>query len=68
MKKYKVLIDLFYPTDPKILKALVTGENLPMKGRWMKHVKAGSIVSDIPAVSIPGLLEAGRIEEVKDGA
>lgn len=68
MKKYRALVDLFYPTDAKVLRALAAGENLPLRGRRMKHVAAGDEVTDIPPVSVKGLLEAGRIEEVSDGA
>ena len=62
--KYRALVDLFYPTDPTVLRALADGTNLPMRQRGMKHVSAGTVVDDIPEVSIAGLLEKGRIERV----
>ena len=63
---YRTLVELFYPTDPRILRRLQAGENLPMRERRMKHVPAGSIVDDIPAESVAGLLAAGRIAEVQE--
>ena len=65
---YRALRDLYYPTDPAVLRLLVAGENLPMRGRNMKTVPAGSIVSDIPKASVAVLLAKGWIEEVADGS
>ena len=62
---YRALVDLFYPTDTSIVRRLADGENLPMRGRGMKHVPAGTVVDDIPAVSIPVLLAKGKIERVE---
>ena len=65
--KYKALFDLFYPTDPEVVQRLHNGENLPMRKRGMKHVAAGTIVDDLPEVSIPVLLAKGKIVAVDDG-
>lgn len=57
MKRYRVLTELTYPT-PATFK-------LP-RNQWVRKVApVGSIVSDIPAISLPWLLEQGLIEEVK---
>lgn len=57
VKRYRVLVELTYPTP-----ATVT---LPRE-KWVRKTAAvGAIVSDIPATSIPWLLEQGQIEEVK---
>lgn len=68
MKKYRCLVDLRYPTDPAIIRKLKAGEDIPMHRRGARIAARGEIVTDLPAVSIPGLLEARWIEEVKDGA
>lgn len=67
-KQYQVNHELFYPTNPAVLRKLKAGENLPLIQRGMKHVVLGEIVDDIPAVSIAGLLEKGWIQEVSDGS
>ena len=64
--RYRALVDLFYPSSQAMLRRLER-ENVPLRKRGMKHVKAGAIVTDIPAVSIPVLLKKGKIEEVDDG-
>lgn len=57
MKKYRVLVEITYPTPATML--------LP-RDQWVRKTAAvGAIVSDIPATSIPWLLEQGQIEEVK---
>lgn len=57
MKRYRVMVELEYPTPATFA--------LP-RDKWVrKTATAGAIVSDIPAVSIPWLLEQGLIEEVK---
>lgn len=64
--RYLALVDLFYPTDRAVLRALASGENPPLRARGMKHVAAGSVVEDIPTVSIKGLLAKRKIEAVND--
>lgn len=62
MTKYRALVGLSYPATEKDV-------NLRLKGKpceW-KHVAPGEIVTDIPEMSIPWLLEDGRIEEVTHG-
>lgn len=71
-KRYRALMGLSYPTDPNAIKRIIEardrGERLPWEERGpIKEVKAGEIVDDIPAVSVPHLLERGRIEEVEPG-
>ena len=66
MPKYRVLKELFYPTDARILRRILDGEDVPMVERAMQHVPIGAIVSDIPTVSIKGLIENGWIEEVTE--
>lgn len=61
---YRALVGLNYPTAPDIIARLLRGENVPFEERGERRVEAGEIVSDIPAASIPWLLEAGEIEEV----
>lgn len=68
MAKYRVLIELHYPTDPRVVRRLRDGEEIQMHHRHLKHVQPGEIVSDIPSVSVKGLLEAGWIEEVSNDA
>lgn len=68
MKQFRCLVDLRYPTDPRVIKRLKDGEDIPMHQRGARVAVCGEIVTDLPAVSIPGLLKARWIEEVKDGA
>ena len=67
MKAYKANVDLFYPVDSAVLRKLRAGENLPMRQRRMKHVPAGSVVTDIPRESVAVLLAKGQITEVEYG-
>lgn len=60
-EKYKVLRELRYPADAAELAKRVKDKTA--KIRW-KDVKVGSIVSDIPAISLPWLLEQGCIQPV----
>lgn len=67
MTRYRVLVaDLFYPTDAAIIARLVAGENLSLEDRRMVHRRAGAVVTDIPAVSLDGLLAEGAIEVVDE--
>lgn len=63
MTAYRALRELRYPTDPEIIAKLVAGENPPLRARHMKVVAAGIVVDDLPAESIPVLIEKGWIEE-----
>ncbi|MBF8255134.1 MAG: hypothetical protein HW375_41 [Anaerolineales bacterium] len=64
-KQYRVLGTLTYPTDPKVIKRIQAGEVVPMEERGpVKTVGPGKIEDDIPAVSVPWLLEQGYIEVV----
>lgn len=72
MTKYLVVAEgLMYPTDPKVIARLKSGENVPMAQRGvLKQPAPGTIVDDIPAVSVPWLLADGHIvpaPEVKLG-
>lgn len=64
--QYRARRELWYPTDARIVRRLRDGEDLPMHHRRLKHVAEGDIVSDIPTISVKGLLENGWIEEVKE--
>lgn len=65
-KRYRALTGLSYPTDQKVIKRLLAGENVPAEERRMKRVERGEIVDDVPACSLPWLLEAGQIEPVEE--
>lgn len=64
-RRFRANVDLSYPTDERVIARLLAGENLPESERTNKDVDRGEIVDDIPACSVPWLLEAGAIEEVK---
>lgn len=49
-KRYRVLVPLVYPAE---------------SGPGDRRAAPGEVVSDIPAQSVPWLLAAGYIEEVK---
>ncbi len=63
-KRYKVLIEVDYPTDPKVIARLLAGEVVPAEEQLRVSHAVGELVSDVPACSVPWLLEAGAIEEV----
>ena len=59
---YIAKVDIWYPADPDVVRRLQDGENIPMRQRRMKHVKAGERCDDIPLSSVPGFLAKGKIE------
>lgn len=61
-QQYRVLNALDYPTDPKVIKRLLAGEQIPWEERRMKHVEPGEVVDDVPECSVPWLLEQRQIE------
>lgn len=63
--RYRVIVGLDYPTSAAILRRLMEGENIPFPERKMRRAEPGEIVSDIPASSVPALIEKGYIEAVK---
>ena len=63
-KRYEAQVELSYPTNPGIIARIQDGEKIPFEQRETKQIQAGDIVSDIPSVSIPWLLEQGLIKEV----
>ena len=65
-KRYRVLVELLYPTDPAIIARLQAGENVPWPECGRKRAHVGDIVSDLPAYYIPTALAKGRIEAVPD--
>lgn len=65
-KRYRALRGLSYPTSAKVIRRIQAGERVPFEERRAKTVEAGEIVTDIPATSVPWLLERGIIEEVSD--
>jgi len=64
---YRALVGISYPTDPEIISRILAGESIPQEERGLKEVLAGAVLDDVPAVSVPWLLEQGLIEEVADG-
>lgn len=67
MTHYRALAPLSYPTDPRIVARLLAGDTVPFAQRRLRHVARGEVVADIPAVSVPWLLEQSLIEEVPHG-
>ena len=68
---YRACVGLTFPTDPEIHARLVAGEDIPWEERKLTRVEPGELTSEIPASSIPWLLDQGLIEvyadEVDDG-
>ena len=62
--RYRVLVELFYPTDPGVIQRVLDGEQVKLSRRGMKRVDAGSVVDDIPEASVEWLLAKGKIEPV----
>lgn len=52
---------LDYPADDAQLAAILKGDRIARAERKMRRAWAGEIVTDLPAVSVPGLLENGSI-------
>lgn len=65
-RQFKILHELFYPTNQAIIRRLQAGENIPMRQRGMRQAVVGEIVSDLPPGDIQSLLAKGYIEEVAD--
>lgn len=61
---YRALAPLTYPTNAAAIAAIIAGEEVPWEDRDAKTIEAGAVADDIPAVSIPWLLEQGIIELV----
>jgi hypothetical protein len=64
--KYRLLRALEYPTNPSVIRRLTRGERVGMDQRGHKREEAGAVVSDLPAASIPWLLDKRWIEAVPD--
>lgn len=64
MPRYRALRPLTYRTDPAAIQAVVQGENPPFGRSRLVKCAAGDIVVNLPAPSIPVLLEKGWIEPV----
>lgn len=52
---------LDYPADDTQLAAMLKGDRMPRHERKMRRAWAGEIVTDLPAVSVAGLLAKGAI-------
>lgn len=65
-QRYRVLAGdgLWYPTDPKVIKRLLAGEQIPMEQRGLKHAPQGAVVDDVPQCSVGWLTEQREIEPV----
>jgi hypothetical protein len=61
-KQYKALVGLTFPVGDENVKRAKAGD-MDKVTRW-KRVEAGGVADDIPAVSLPWLLEQGQIEAV----
>jgi hypothetical protein len=61
MKKYRALTGLTYPASKADVELRVAGKEC----KW-RDVAVGEVVDDIPPVSIPWMLDLGKIEEVKE--
>lgn len=58
-----------YYTDPAVIRRLAAGVKVPVDERGpSKRAEVGDIVTDLPAVSIPWLLEGGYLEPVEDAS
>ena len=65
--RYRVLVPLSYPTRQNVIERILAGEQLTASERAERRVEPGEIVSDLPQISIEGLLGNGWIEEVTSG-
>lgn len=65
-KRFEALVGLEYPTDPRAIAALLRGEDVPVDRQRLRRAEAGEVVGDIPACSVPWLLEQGLIRPVTE--
>ena len=65
--RYRALTGLAYATNAAAIERIQKGEEVSLEERDIVEASAGDVVTDIPAVSIPWLLEQGLIEEAVDG-
>ena len=56
---------ILYPADDAQLARLVNGDKVPRAERKMKVARTGDVVDDLPATSVPWLLDRGWIEPAK---
>ena len=65
--RYRALVALEYPTDTATIRRIRAGEDIPpSQRRGVREVNAGEVIDDVPAVSVPWLLEQGLIEAVEE--
>ncbi len=59
---YIVNEDLYWPADPAVIARIAGGERVLHEERGLlMHARAGEERDDLPALSVPWLLEQGRI-------
>jgi hypothetical protein len=63
--RYRVLVDIDYPTNDKAIKRLLAGESVSIEEQARVERKVGEVVSDIPTCSLPWLIAGKLIEEVQ---
>lgn len=60
--RYRLLTGLNWPKDPAVEARLRAGEQIPPDEiEWVRAEK-GEVRDDVPALSVPWLLEGGQIE------
>lgn len=65
-ERYRVLTEeLNWPADAAVIARLRAGESIPITERGeIRTARRGEVVSDVPAGSVPWLVEQGLIEPV----
>lgn len=58
---FEVVVGITYPTDPDVIKRILSGAHVPTHERKAKRAEPGEIVDDIPECSQKWLLEQGQI-------
>lgn len=66
--RYRVIVGLDYATNMAAIRRILAGEDVPWEERRTRRAEPGDIVSDLPAHSIPALIEKGYIEAVSGAA
>jgi len=63
---YRLLAGLDYPTDPRVVRRHARGDIHDGDRARNRDVPLGAVVDDLPAHSLPWLLEQGLVVETTD--
>lgn len=63
-QRYRVLVGISYPTDPRLVAAKLRGDRIAEVDYITVRREIGALVTDIPDVCLPWMVAQGIIEPV----